>query len=1110
MKTILTICMVTIFSVLTITAQNDWENEQVIAKNKLPARATSYSFTNVEDALKGDREKSRMISLNGSWKFNFVEKSENRPLDFYKANVSGWDNIEVPSCWEMKGYGTPIYKNAGYPFGPKSPLEGVIDPIAWYMENYNVPEGLSMEELYGRFMADVMFPSMPTPPFIARDNPVGSYVKEFNIPENWKNQRIILHFGGVSSAMYVWVNGQEVGYSQDSRLPAEFDITDFVAPGKNSVAVQVFRWCDGSYLEDQDHWRMSGLHREVMLLAQPKIAIENFFVRTRLDKNYQDALLQIRPTISKTSDEDIKGWMFEASLFSPEGNTMFDEPLKKQVTEIIYEPYPQRDNVYFGLLEKEVACPEKWSAEKPTLYTLVLTLKDSNGDIMETRSAKVGFREVDIKNGELFINGKSVKLYGVNRHDHDHINGKTVTRDDILQDVLLMKQFNFNAVRTSHYPNDPYFLDLCDKYGLYVIDEANIETHGLMGYLTNQPQWHMAFSDRVVRLVERDKNHPSIISWSLGNEAGCGPNHAGAAGWVKDFDPTRFIHYEGAQGQPEHKDYIAWGSDEYNSRALGRTANPDDPAYVDVISRMYANLEQLEYLAKSPYVTRPIMLCEYAHAMGNSLGNFQEYWDLMYAYPNLIGGFIWDWIDQGVLKKDENGNEFFAYGGDFGDQPNDNNFCMNGVIASDRSPKPQTYEAKYVMQPIVFKSIDLKNGLIRVQNRHNFTNINEFQFTWTVNEDHVKIQSGKIVALSLNPGESKVVKIPVDDISANPNSEYWLRLSVQLKENAPWAKAGHEIAKEQFKLPVETPEMVTKPSKDTDPVIDDAGETIVISGKGFKAEVSKETGLLETYEKGGEKLLQSALKPYFWRPLTDNDERGWRAQNLIAVWKGLPEKLALKALEVDKENLKVKAELAFEELSLNLEYGFNPKGEVDVQFDLAIPESMPEPIRVGMSTGVSNNLQQMSFYGKGPFENYADRNGAAEVGLYSGMVDDFYYNYTKPQESSNRTEVRWLSLTNSEKSGLMFIGGQPMQLSVWPYTAENIREAQHPTELVKANLLTVNISHKMAGVGGNDSWSINARPIEKYRLLEKGYKFNFKLVTVVKAKDLQKAYKASK
>ncbi|HYQ56662.1 MAG TPA: glycoside hydrolase family 2 TIM barrel-domain containing protein [Draconibacterium sp.] len=1067
------IILVFILFTSTLFAQNNiWEDPTYIGRNKLPARATSYSYASADDALEGNRDNSRMISLNGTWKFNFVERSEDRPVDFYKQDVSGWNDIDVPSNWEMQGYGQPIYRNSGYTFG----------------------------DVDNRFAVN--------PPFITRDNPVGSYARTFTIPEDWSDKKIILHFGGVSSAMYVYVNEKQVGYSQDSRLPAEFDITEFVKSGENKLAVQVFRWSDGSYLEDQDHWRMSGIHREVMLLAQPKVAIEDFFVRTRLAANYQDALLQIRPTVTRGATIDTEGWTLEAELYSPNNNTIFEKPLTTNVNSILNERYPHRDNVYFGLMEEKITSPELWSAEKPSLYTLVLSLKDAEGNIVEARSAKIGFREVETKNGQLYVNGKSIKLYGVNRHDHDHERGKSVTREDMENDVLLMKRFNFNAVRTSHYPNDPYFYDMCDKYGLYVIDEANIESHGLGGYFTNQSEWHMAFLGRVVRMVERDKNHPSIISWSLGNESGTGPNHAAASGWVKNFDPTRFVHYEGAQGSPEHVDYIAYGTPEYQN--LGRTANPTDPDYVDVISRMYPSLEDLEKLARSPYISRPIMECEYAHAMGNSLGNFQEYWDLMHSYPNLIGGFIWDWIDQGILKTDANGNESFAYGGDFGDQPNDNNFCMNGIIASNRTPKPQTWEAKYVMQRLQFTPVNLEKGLVRMLSRFNFTNLAEYDVSWTLSEDATEIQSGKLADLNLNPGESKVVEIPFKEFSTKANAEYWLRISVQLKEDKNWAKAGHELAKQQFRLPIETAESIKKQTKLANPVFSETDELIVVTSKDFKAEISKTSGLIVSYTNNGEQLIKSALEPYFWRPLTDNDERGWRAQQLLSVWENLPENLTLNSLDADASTLSVHTNLIYQNLALKLAYTFENDGTVGVDFDLSIPENMPEPIRIGMTMGVSTNLQQMSFYGKGPFENYSDRNRAAEIDIYAATVDDFYYNYTKPQESSNHSEVRWLALTNNRNSGLMVVGGTPLQTSVWPYIAENIREAQHPTELEKADRVTVNISHKMAGIGGNDSWTINARPIDKYRLLDKTYNYKFKLVPVTNAKNLQEIYRYSK
>ena len=517
----------------------DWENEAVFGINKLPARATSYSFASEADALAHDRTAARMVSLDGDWQFQFTPDSAGRPTDFHAANfdASAWDTIDVPSCWERRGYGTPIYTNITYPF-------------------------------------------TPNPPLIDRTNPVGSYVREFEVPADWHDQRIILHFGGVSSAFYVWVNGERVGYSQDSRLPAEFDITDAVQPGTNRLAVQVFRWSDGSYLEDQDHWRMSGLHREVLLLAEPTVALRNFRVRTVLDANFQDAELQVRPEIELPFGTDVSGWQVSARLYDPEGEPVLAQPLTIDAEAIVNESYPQRDNVPFGLLKSSIARPLLWSSETPHLYTLTLALTDAEGREVDVRSTMVGFRDVRFgANAELLINGRETLLIGVNRHDHDDINGKTVSREDMRHDVELMKRYNCNAVRTSHYPNDPYFYELCDRYGIYVMDEANIETHGVGGKITNMTSWTASMVDRVARMVIRDQNHPSIISWSLGNESGTGPAHAAAAIWTKDYDPTRFMHYEGAQGDPTHPDYIPLG--DRSRKRLARMANPDDPGRCD-------------------------------------------------------------------------------------------------------------------------------------------------------------------------------------------------------------------------------------------------------------------------------------------------------------------------------------------------------------------------------------------------------------------------------------------------------------------------------------------------------------------------------------------------
>jgi len=594
----------------------DWENPEMIGQNKEPAHCTLMPYPDVAAALTGNREASPFCkSLNGEWKFNWVPKPADRPRDFYKLNydVSSWKEITVPANWQLQGYDIPIYLNTRYPFSPEK----------------------------------------PNPPYIPHDNnPVGSYRTEFTIPAGWQGRQVFIHFDGVKSAFYLWLNGERVGYSQGSMTPAEFNITKYLRDGKNILAAEVYRWSDGSYLEDQDMWRLSGIYRSVYLFSTPAVHICDFFVRTELDEQYKDATIMIRPKLLNFTNEQLAGWVVQAQLYDSDNQPVFSIPLKERVSTIMRKWYAsQRSSVKFGLLQGKVTNPQKWSAEQPNLYTLVLSLKDAEGNTIEAESCKVGFRKVELKDGQLLINGESVLLCGVNRHEHDPDHGRAIPLSRMIQDIKLLKQNNINAVRTSHYPNDPRWYDLCDRYGIYLIDETNLETHGLQGLLANNPTWHAAFVERAIRMVERDKNHPSVIFWSLGNESGCGPNHAAMAGWIHDYDPTRPVHYEGAQGKPT------------------------DAAYIDVLSRMYPKTQYIVDLATKEIDNRPVVMCEYAHAMGNSVGNLKEYWDAIRSTKRLIGGFIWDWVDQALRKKTTGGREFWAYGGDYGDIPNDDRLC---------------------------------------------------------------------------------------------------------------------------------------------------------------------------------------------------------------------------------------------------------------------------------------------------------------------------------------------------------------------------------------------------------------------------------------------------
>jgi len=1045
------------FLMKSYAGANDWENPRVTGTNKLPARATSYSFPDLNAALTCDRLNSnRVISLNGMWKFKYVEKPEDRPVDFVNRDVSDWDEIEVPSNWEMEGYGIPIYTNIKYPF----------DPVY--------------------------------PPMIPQNNPVGSYKRTFTLPQQYEEMDIILHFGGVSSAFYVWINGYQAGYSQDSRLPAEFNITDFVRSGINTVSVQVYRWCDGSYLEDQDHWRMSGIHREVMILLEPKVRINDFFVQTKLVDNYQNALLQIRPKIESPTRENIQHYRVEAQLYQNCNSPVFEKPLSININKILSEIYPQRDNVPFALMERKILNPLKWSSEDPNLYTLVLSLKDNDGKLIEARSSKIGFRSIETSSeGELLINGVPVLLYGVNRHDHNPERGKSVTREDMLADVLMMKKFNFNAVRTSHYPNDPHFLDLCDNYGIYVMDEANLETHELGGKLSNMPEWSYAFLERAIRMIERDKNHPAIIFWSLGNESGCGPNHATMAGWIHDYDKTRLIHYEGAVGDPRHPDYIDMNDERYERVSSDKgMANPRDPLYVDMVSRMYPTPDELANLAKNEISSRPVVMCEYAHAMGNSLGNFKEYWNVIENDKRLIGGFIWDWIDQGLLKTDMSGNTYFAYGGDFGDEPNDGNFCLNGVIAADRRAKPQIIEAKRVMQPVEILMLDAKSIRLSIKNKQCFKSLDEYDILWEIVSDGLVIQNDKLLPLNLGAGQTTELKIPAK--FPDPDlygSEFFLNIKFVLTRNYSWAEKGHVIAAAQFKLPVQSAHYFDDiPSGEI--VFEEQESAFYISGENFEVTINRISGNIISYLYKKIELISGDLKPNFWRAQTDNDRRGWKTHDKLKYWRTASENLKLIEITSEKNpnnfmTINTRHELPEKKGILINDYTIYPNGWIKVKVGINPDRTLPNIPRFGIQTKVPNKFNQIVYLGKGPHENYIDRQFSADVGRYTSSVENFGEHYIYPQENANRTAVRWMALLDQDDQGIMITADSLLSVSAWPCDQEVIEKATHTYQLSREQFNTVNIDLIQMGVGGNDTWSDKAAPLPQYQIKSKemGYTF---------------------
>ncbi len=1045
----------------TIYNTEPYEDPQVVSINRDASRATSYSFATINDAIIGDRDKTnRYMSLNGDWDFSFALKPSDAPKDFYKTRVSGWKKIPVPSSWEMQGYDKPIYKSAVYPFRPVNP------------------------------------------PHVPQDyNGVGCYQRTFKVPANWKNMNVTLHFGGVASGYKVWLNGKFVGYAEDSFMPSEFNITPYLNDGENILSVWVIRWSDGYFLEDQDQWRLSGIHREVMLKAEPKLRIADFFYQTKLDKDYKNALLSIRPRMENLTGKEIPGYQLKAQLYDKNNQPVLQKPMQASVESLINEIYPRLDNVKFGFFETTINNPEKWSDEKPNLYTLVLSLEDSTGNLIEAKSCKLGFRSIEFAKDsrKLLINGKLTYLYGVNRGDHDPIKGKALSREDILKDVQTIKRFNFNCIRLSHYPSDPYLLDLCDQYGIFVIDEANLETHGLGSKLSNDAQWTAAYLERSNRMVLRDKNHPSIIIWSLGNEAGRGPNHAAMAAWIHDFDITRPVHYEPAYGSPKDSGYIDPKDPRYlkpNDHSH-RTQNPLDQYYVDMISRMYPALYTPALLADQPNGdNRPIFFCEYAHSMGNSTGNIKEFWDVFRSTKRIIGACIWEFKDQGLLKKDSLGNEFYAYGGDYGEKYFDD-FTIKGIVAADGRPKAAIYECKHVFQPIECEWQDAKKGLIKVLNRSAVNNASEYLITLDIKEDGKIIATKELPNIDLTAGKETVLNIAAYLPIIKSNSEYFADIHFNLSEDKPWAKKGYEIASNQLKI-TEIPIIKNKEQNYPGFGIKEDDKKIELNGNDFSIGFDKANGALNNYVWKGKQQIFSPLLPHFTRPLTDNDKRGWKADKRLKEWFNADLKLQsvnVQAIEKGLVSITSNYNLINGKATVKIKYIVNGNGVIKVDYALNVLDSLANIPRVGMQCGIANDYDNINWYGLGLLENYIDRRTGFDAGIYDQPIKDFMEPYVVPQENGNRTNVRWMYLNNPKTNdGLLIVADSLLSMSAWPYTEQNIQAARHTNKLIPTGFITLNIDLIQMGVGGNDSWSDGAAPLDQYQIKAKPYNYSFYLL----------------
>lgn len=1030
----------------------EWNNNpEIFQLNRLDAHATLMPYRTVDEALKGDRTSSEFYkSLNGSWKFAFYENPRKRNQDFFKEDydASEWDEIKVPSHWQLQGYDYPQYTNVRYPWEGKEDIKPPFAPT-----NYN---------------------------------PVGQYIRSFTISEDWNEQPVYINFQGVESAFYVWVNGEFVGYSEDTFTPAEFDLTPYLIDGENKLAVEVYRWCDASWLEDQDFWRMSGIFRDVYLYSTPEIHINDFFVTTELDQEYKDAKLKIEAKIKNAFEQTVNGYTVEAMLYDHENNPVLEDSLQIMV---------DMENQSFISINtsSNVGNPFKWSAESPYLYTLVLILKDESGIIKETESCKVGFRTFEIKDGLMKINGRRIVFKGVNRHEFASDKGRAVGYDDMINDIKLMKQHNINAVRTSHYPNNPLWYELCDQYGLYVIDETNLETHGTWRYGQkdegdavpgSKVEWRENVLDRCNSMFQRDKNHPSIIIWSLGNESFGGDNFIKMHDFLKEKDPTRIVHYEGI----------------FHYRK--------SEAASDIESTMYVSPEGVKKYAENAKYTdnpKPYILCEYSHAMGNSCGNLYKYTDLFEKYPIIQGGFIWDWKDQALETKTTDGVAYLAYGGDFGETPHDGNFSGNGLIFADGTITPKIIEVKKCYQNVRFTATNLQEGLVDVVNNYLFTDLQKYELVWQLAENGLLIQNGTS-EIKVEPCTTKTIKLPysIPEV-CKQSDEYILTVSLHLKNSTIWADKGHEVAFEQFVLTTvkAIPESTPVNSPQTKVIQED--NYVTISGDRFIVIFNKNNGTLESYSFNGITLLENEVGLNFWRAMTDND-RGNKLHERSSVWREAGKNKVLTSFLVDAEStlatvVTTQFILPATMSSCKIVYTILGDGEITVDYQLEPGNDLSEIPEVGMMTTLDGRFDTIAWYGKGPYENYWDKEKGAKIGIYTGKVKDQYVPYLKPQECGNKTGVRWALLTNQQGEGLKISGSPTVELNALPYTPFELEEHDHGYKLPPSDKTVVRINYKQMGVGGDDSWGQKTHP-EFTLFANRSYSYSFKIKGFATIKEL--------
>ncbi len=1036
----------------------EWQNPRLTGVSNEPPHATAVICPDAKTAMairfanNSERVKSPFYrSLNGDWKYHYSTNQTCRVPDFWKTDFddSKWETVPVPGNVEMFGHGIPIYVNIKYPW-------------TWH--------GVE-----------------PNPPVVPGDDPnntVNSYRRTFKVPEDWAGRRVFLTFDGVNSFFFLWINGKQVGLGKDSRTPVEFDITPYLKTGENLIAVENFRWSDGSYLEDQDMWRMSGIFRDVYLWSPPNIHIRDFEIKTDLDLKYQDAELEGKAKVVNYG-KDAANFTIEAELLDPSGKKILSKSAERTLN-------AGEEIEISGT--STVEDPLKWTAETPNLYKLLMTVKDASGKTLEVIPVNVGFRKVEIHEGNLLVNGQRILIKGVNRHEFDPDRGQAITVEGMERDITTMKKFNINTMRCCHYPNQTAWYDLCDRYGLYLIDEANIESHG-MGFgaktLAKNPEWADAHMNRTVRMLERDKNHPCIIIWSLGNEAGDGPNFEATSKWIHERDNSRPVHYEPAGQKP----------------------------YTDIVCPMYPRPAELgKYSAKEQ--TRPYIMCEYEHAMGNGSGDFWAYWKQIYEKPHLQGGSIWDWVDQGLrqpqgklpftrVRPVKAGDKtFWAYGGDFGPEgtPSDDNFCCNGLVTPDREPHPGLFAVKHVYQYIHCTPVNLANRTVQIKNWYDFTNLKDFaEGKWQLKGDGKVIQSGKLPQLDLAPRASTEVTIPIKAFKPKPGVEYFLELKFALAHDQSWAKAGHEIAWDEFKLPDAAPAEIIADKSQTPKIKEDANR-ITVAGKDFTVEFEKSSGELVSWRYKGTELIHTPLRPDFWRAEIDND-RGRKMDKSQGIWRTANQEIrctnCVATVRDADRAVAVTSVLTLPKVNAQWETTYFVHGNGDITVNARfIPENtdLPKLVRLGMQMSMPPGFERIKWLGPGPQESYSDRK-EYPVGIYDGKVaDQFYADYTEPGESGNKADARWLALTDDKGSGMLAIGMPLLSANASHYGTADMNAGKHAFELPRRDYITLNLDLRQQGVGGDNSWGM--WPHEEFLIPCKEYNYSFRLHPIRGGEDV--------